>query len=133
MSLNWDITSIDNYEELWSEVTKDRYDDYPEGFFSSPKMEDNGKYYILNFATHLLIISSMKIGFDKITKANANRWFGRIQLIEKLNGPYRITEGGHDPIYFTLEEVERNIGLKVNVSPMTKTQFLSALLKEYDL
>jgi len=115
LSLNWDISKIDNYEELLQET--------PEG-------------KRLDGLTEALIWKSMVTGLGKgwaLDAEFAPEFFARIKLLEKLDGPLYYTPildedgkptGKHEQPLVTIEDVIRRIGLHVNVSPVSRTQFL---------
>lgn len=73
-------------------------------------------------ALDCLIWATMTVGLGEITEKNAHEFFSRIALYEKAQGPFRTS--GKGGVYFTPQEIKRWIGLKTNVSPMTKNQFL---------
>lgn len=69
----------------------------------------------------VLSIGSISYGIQTITKGNAEKVFNRIQRIEKVSGSWRQRDG--QPVYVTLDEVKRWIGLSTNCSPLSDKQF----------
>jgi len=77
--------------------------------------------------THYLMFTTMTVGMGEITKQNAPEFFRRVAIIQKIYGPaltYR------DPLnkerveaYVTLEDITNHIGLKTNVSTISKAEF----------
>jgi len=69
---------------------------------------------------YVICTLSMLYGIPEITEKNVNEVFARIQSLE-ADGGYRIANGVS--IKFTLEEVQRWIGLKTNVIPVSNRSF----------
>ena len=94
----------------------------PESITTSPFNKDEW-----HPVTHYLMFSTMTIGMGEITKQNAPEFFRRVAIIQKIYGPaltYR------DPLnkerveaYVTLEDITNHIGLKTNVSTISKAEF----------
>jgi hypothetical protein len=106
MSLNWDLTKIENYEELcWN------------------KNEDDTVK--LNVVTESLIFIGMAIGIGKISKENASEVYGRIAMYEKLFGATMcVFKGnGKEQVFITPEDVYAHIGLSTNVGKETEASF----------
>lgn len=83
-----------------------------------------------------LIWGGMAIGMGEITESNAAEWYARIKFMEMTNS-YLLNSGGKG-YPFTPEMVKRWVGLKLNVSQITRAQFLkrwesdlSRFAKEY--
>lgn len=114
MSLNWDITNIENHEELLV--------DSPDG---------DGK--VLDGLTNGLVWISMGTGLGKNWSLDAEfapEFYARIRLLDKMDGPL-LTQGG-EPYKITPQDIERRIGLKVNVSPKTRAAFLKSIGNDLD-
>jgi len=114
LSLNWDITNIENHEELLV--------DSPDG---------DGK--VLDGLTNGLVWISMGTGLGKNWSLDAEfapEFYARIRLLDKMDGPL-LTQGG-EPYKITPQDIERRIGLKVNVSPKTRAAFLKTLRGDLD-
>ena len=69
----------------------------------------------------------MTVGMGEITKQNAPEFFRRVAIIQKIYGPaltYRDPlDGSKNEIFITFEDIENHIGLKTNVSTLSKTEF----------
>jgi|GEM_PF-6233832 len=103
MSLNWNLDEVENYEELFVET-------------------DEGKR--LDGLTESFIWQSMVTGLGKNWSLDADfapEFYARVKLIEKLNGPLTI---GPNAKPVTIEDVLRRVGLHVNVSPVSRAQFI---------
>jgi len=118
LSLNWDISQIRDYEEL--------FQDTPDG-------------RRLDGLTEAFVWKSMATGLGKGWTLDADfapEFYARVKLLEKLDGPlwYRPDgKGGHEQPLVTVEDVIRRIGLHVNVSPVSRTQFLkNAVVADLD-
>ena len=145
MSLNFNLTDVKDYRELYLE---DGYHAVPA--YQIGILEDDEDYWIregddyriatdeeisearsgkpvlythayrLNGVTHSLIWISMKVGIPKITAKNVDEFFRRVQEIEK-DGAWMHSPDG--PVYFTRDDIVRHIGLATNVTPVTKRVF----------
>lgn len=56
-----------------------------------------------------------------ITGSNAGEVFRRVQVVEKINGPYMYS--GPDPVFFTMEDVQRRVGMGLNVKTIGNRAF----------
>ena len=112
MSLVWDLTEIENYQELcWVENT-------------DPNKKE-GENFSLNPVTEALVHLSMFTGIPKITKKNCKELTKRLVELEILG----IAVLPQEPITTTTsvppkmmrnprpDEVQLHIGLKTNVNP----------------
>lgn len=110
MALKWDVTKIENHEEVTTVQDADGND-------------------IWNPVTETLVWLAMftDIGWE-ITEENAPEFYARIYVYERLNGALlrsRDEETGKvsdRPI--TPEDVRSHIGLSVNVSAVSRSKFL---------
>lgn len=110
MALNWDVTKIENYEEVTTVQDADGND-------------------IWNPVTESLVWLAMftDIGWE-ITEENAAEFYARIRVYEKLHGTMlkgRDEETGKvqsRPI--TPADVQSHIGLSVNVSGESRSKFM---------
>ena len=108
MSLNSDLSKVKDWKEL------NTPEEYPR--------------------TEVLIFYTMftDIGWE-ITEENAPEFYARIKMMEKLDGTLlngKDTETGEiKPVPITPANVKRIIGLKVNVAPMTRLQWVKKLTK----
>ena len=117
MSLNWDITTIENAKELcWVE-----------------EEEDGEIVTKLNPITDCLISATLFFGMREITKKNLDEFVMRLIEWEKVAGGFLqdTTTGKYTmPSYV---DVEFHIGLKTNVTEMTLRKWknkLSSMLRE---
>jgi hypothetical protein len=109
MSLNYDLTKIENYEEKC--------------FIAGP-----GGGQTLNPHTQDLVFLAMHIGMGAITKDNHKEFFRRVSIYEWLFGPHvskvdRRTKRGFRPVLTTLQKVEHHIGLETNVAGTGKASW----------
>lgn len=102
MSLEWDVTEIDNYDKV-TYVLKDGED-------------------VWNPVTTALVMHTIGICIGQITKDNAAEVYSRISFVETLYGP-SLSEGG-SPRPITPLDVRDHIGLRVNVRQETRAVFL---------
>lgn len=65
----------------------------------------------------------LNVGIQQITEANAGEFFARIKLHEALHGAARIGAAG--PVFTTADDVRLHIGLRTNVSNLTRRGFLT--------
>lgn len=95
MSLDWNATGVRDFDQLTDNeyVTRDA-----------------------------LVWATMAIGIGVITEENAQEFYSRLSLLEKVTGASRFKDG--EPLYFTPDDVKRFIGLTTNVFPKwSKTKF----------
>ena len=118
MALNWDISSVKDFEEVT--VCHDAYGDN----------EDLTREQVENsYKTEGLIWLTIGIGMNQITEANAEEFHTRVRMWEDAHGGY-LRLGGESYNY-TREDIERRIGLGTNASTMTKTQFHKSIIEHY--
>ncbi len=109
MSLNWDLSEIENHEELF--VTH----------------EDGERY--LDGLTNGFIWATMATGLDKgwkLTEEFAPEFYARLKALEKWVGPM-VTKNGQD-YFVTFADVQRRIGLQTNAGSKTRAQFIKDLV-----
>jgi hypothetical protein len=77
--------------------------------------------------THYLMFTTMAVGMGEITKQNAPEFFRRVAMIQKIYGPALTyldpLDDSKNEIFITFEDIENHIGLKTNVSTLSKTEF----------
>ena len=120
MPLSWDLTAIEKNKELcWI-----------------PATEEEGKFE-LHPVTHVLIWSTMLIGFSKITQKNYKDFHRRLIEFEVVTGnkmlSFKNADGVLEERQPSLQEIEDHIGLSTNVSVMTARQwtaYLGRVIKE---
>lgn len=144
MPLNWDLRNVRDDDELWVEdgFGKVAPQDIDPGHEDPYWVLEEGEYrhatddeimaaregepavyqrtYRLNGMTETLIWTSIPVGIPKITEENVDEFFRRVQEIEK-DGALMYSPDG--PSYFTKEDIERHIGLRTNVTTVTKRTF----------
>jgi hypothetical protein len=124
MSLNWDLTKIDDFDEI------------------STKAESG--------ITDALIYATLFCGLEKITASNAPEWNFRLSFYQKLYG--ELLQGASDacreagetdpdhehertcygPAALTWQHVERRIGLSTNAFPsLSRTKWLGKMGRDY--
>ena len=107
MALTWDLTKINDYENVcWNR-------------------DDEGNT-TLNPATESLIWLSMGIGMNSINEKNADEFYSRVCIYEKMfNGMRSLVNDDNkiERICVTPEEVHAHIGLRTNASVYTPSQF----------
>ena len=105
MSLNWNIRSVREYEEL----------------------VDGGRESAI---TEMLVWATMAIGLGDITEKNADEFYARVKLAEKLTGTFGWVEGKNYSLQ--PEDVQRRIGLSTNVTDEARSTWLKRYVG-YDL
>jgi len=115
MSLNWDITKIEDSDEYcWVDV---------EGAFD----DDGEQQQRLAYLTEAIILSMMTVGIPEITEKNWEEYYTRVHAMESVNGAllrHKNTETGEvSDRPLTPEDIEKHIGLKTNACLYTKAKF----------
>ena len=108
MSLNWNISNINDYKHICY-LTK-----------------DDGKE-ILHPTTDAIIWLTLIIGMGKITDDNANAFYSRVRAYELLRGAMLYDKMSR-PNYIEYEDILAHIGLVTNSSKMTDAQFRRHLM-----
>ena len=121
MSLNWDLTRIDDFEGINTKAERG--------------------------ITNALIYATIGCGLEEITVANAPEWNFRLAMYQKLYGNQ--LQGGSDAcderephekherdcyasFPLTWKHVERRIGLSTNAFPsLSRTKWLGRLARNY--
>lgn len=73
-----------------------------------------------------MVWSLMSIGIGTISEGNVNEVFVRLHMMERTTGAMRQTANG--PLMFSLDDVQKLVGLRTNVSTLTKAQFEKKLI-----
>lgn len=83
---------------------------------------------------YVLQMGSMSTGIPEITLKNYKEVYTRIHALEVMEGRWMIDNTGKvaKPVYITLANVKRWVGMKTNVSSMTRTQFMKRLSRGMD-
>jgi hypothetical protein len=107
MALNWDVTGVENWEEL----------------FSKNEEDEMTKIY------ERVLMFTLTIGVRNITDKNWKKFFDRVYMWERIKGAnyYSDTENNRKEVYIKEEDVKRMIGLKTNASEFSKTEYLKKL------
>lgn len=105
MSLNWELSAIENWKELCF---------LPDDGGMKPK-------------TYGLLMMSMCCGYSRITEKNYVDVFQRVQIYETTRGVFAQNSEGPMPV--TLADVKAHIGLHVNATPRTVKQFNDNLMR----
>lgn len=121
MSLNWSTEKVQyfkqNPDELWVKYRKGTPEEY----------ED------VNAETKALIFGSMSLGLGSITEKNASEWYARWKMYEKYDGFSLYSmfkeDGTYEDIYLTPEVILKHIGLGMNVSDETTTNWCKRFAK----
>lgn len=114
MSLNFDVSGIENYRELTTLEREDgRLEWHP--------------------ITSAIVYLSLGVGLQRITKSNWKKWFARCRLHEKAFGPMLISRGERHEgeLYITPEEVQAHIGLSTNVSDKTDAEWRKDFMQSW--
>jgi hypothetical protein len=108
MALNWDVSKVENYEEIMN--------------------DDN---YVV---TESIIFYTMFVGMPVISQTNYTEFFSRVHLQERLFGStvYQVDENNNRVDFpITLDEVKSRIGLRTNADTFTKSKFLSKTFERF--
>jgi hypothetical protein len=103
MSLDWSIEKIANNEQVC--------------------MDTEGN---LNVRTEILIFTTMTVGIPRITEKNAEEFFLRASMIERVNGTAlrrHDSDGTRVDIPLERADVLAHIGLSTNADTKSETQF----------
>ena len=108
MALNWDVTGVKNWEELFSKNEED---------------SEMNKIY------ERVVMFTLTIGVRNITEKNWKKFFDRVYMWEKIKGAnyYIVGENGREAVFIKEEDVNRMIGLSTNATEFSKTEFLKKL------
>lgn len=119
MSLDFDVSKIENYQELTT-------------------AERNGTLR-WHPVTEAIVYLSLTVQLQKITKENWRKWFTRARLYEKAFGTMLLSRGTEgegllpDALYITPEEVKAHIGLTTNVYPdKTDAQWRKEFMESWE-
>jgi hypothetical protein len=131
MSLNWDLTRIEDHEELCFEEVRD------ENGNVETDPETGKPCYRLNPLTEALIFATMYLQLGEITEANYEEFWWRARLYSLTTDRKmlmrRITDDeGNETIEHvdpSLEDVQRHIGLQCNVRSESTAKFMALLRK----
>jgi hypothetical protein len=115
MALNWNLENVENYKELFTE-------------------EDEQGYVEMKQVYQQIILNTMHVGIRDITEQNWKQFYNRLYMLEKIKGAgcyslLKLLDGTEkmQPIYTTVDDVKRMIGLHTNASTISKKEFLESL------
>jgi len=145
MSLDWNVGKIKNWKEVTRKKIKEgvtqeqiRHDIMNGYDYYYDEDEEGNRTYTsyLNPVTTALIWATIEIGLGRITEKNYAEFWMRMSMADGISGDGRLYEehddGKHRYRSVTLEEVKQHIGLRTNVSNITKTQFYNQMMKKTD-
>ena len=119
--LSWDLSEIKNHEQVcWIETDDER--------------KANGKpRFRLNPVTETLIFMTMPVRLGSITQANADDFYARVKIMEKLDGPFLhgFRDGKRQDRFFTPQDIQAHIGLGCNVTSESFAKFLGVIRDEH--
>jgi len=123
MSLNYNLTKIENYEDTCWQDTGEKYKDTGEPIFRiHPVLET-------------IIFSSMIVGLNSLTVKNIDEWVFRIEMLALagLDIPYRVWKGEemHEK-HLDHEDLAPFVGLTVNVSSEKRPTWNRTLIKRME-
>lgn len=120
MPLNWNLSDIKNYKNLYRKVVEG------EQGYSSEEIRKTLKH-----SPKQIIFYTMTIGMREITDKNWEQFYNRVKIWELINGVRYYKENTKKlvPIYTTQEDVKRMIGLKTNASLINASKFKKQLFE----
>jgi hypothetical protein len=117
MSLNWNLENIQDHKTVCWIETGETFD-------------DGTKKVRMNPVTETLIFMTMAVKLGSITKTNADDFYARLKLIEKLDGPFMTDSEGKARL-FTPEDIAAHVGLACNVTSETFAKFLGTFRDQH--
>lgn len=109
MSLDWNLKNVKDQSVCWRTATENNI----------PIGEEKGKQY-MTALTQMMIYVTMAVDIGEITVKNAEEFYGRVVLLEKLRGArlkkWDASTKTHVDRYITPADVRAHIGLTTNVS-----------------
>lgn len=106
MSLNWDISKVEDYDDL---------------FVPHPEFPEERT---LGGVTQALVFATMAVGLPGISVADRSEFYARVAVAEALVGPFVIYGDPDKPDGITPEDVERHTGLHTNVTRESRAAWL---------
>jgi hypothetical protein len=91
--------------------------------------EEEGKRY-LKSVTHALLFATMPIGLGEISEKNITEFHWRNLFCEHTGLTFLDYDG--DKRVFTLEQLRMHIGLRTNVSKLTRKQFIKQRIENVE-
>lgn len=111
MSLNFDLQQVKDFNDLW----------VPTG---------EGVERRLNTKTERLIFAAMVYDLGEVTEKNVDEWLWRQEFYGRLFDPL-YWKNPTEPDNFSREELERHIGLKLNVITKARKAWVKAKMDIY--
>jgi hypothetical protein len=108
MALHWELSKIHDYERVC--FIRATQDDPNNGVVVGDRL--------ISPLTNCLILASISVELGGITESNADQWYARLRVVQKLFGQLMI-QGDGTPYEITADDVRAHIGLSVNVAPVT--------------
>lgn len=149
MPLTWDTTKIKNdlawykvpNEQLKKEQEEKLSKAYRTPIFGNTREKRGDEVYEMKTELNLLILLSMNIGMNEITEKNYHRFFGRLDMFQRLSGNGFMTEevideNGNKTIQhklYTLDMIKGFIGLKTNASTLTAKEFIKMITNKFEI
>lgn len=130
MPLTWDVSNIEDYENVCFERRKP---DPSEGKVDSEHLNEDGEARYLRPLTEVLIFSTMSVGLRGITADNVGKFAARLDLLQKHDGAYLThvdEDGKRSDQTITAEDVIAHIGLSCNVSDETDAAWIKRTITE---
>jgi len=124
MSLDWNLTEIENREELCWTIAE--VDSPARGITKGDK--------ILNPLTEGLIFATIVVGMGQLDKEGLDEFFARVSLYEKVNGAFMqevSKEGEYRDRPFTLDDLKAHVGLRTNVTYEPRSEWLERILQRH--
>lgn len=120
MALHWNLEAIENHKEVCWIETDEKGDD------GEPRVR-------MNPVTETLIFMTMAVRMGSITEANADDFYARVGLIERLDGAmmHKYEDGERKDKFFTPEDIHAHIGLVCNVTTESFSKFLGVVRDDH--
>jgi hypothetical protein len=80
----------------------------------------------MNLVTEVLVFATMSTGINRITEKNADEFYARVDMLQRIYGAFLYRGDGSDKL-LTPEDVQAHIGLATNASAKTRAVFLRDL------
>lgn len=127
MSLDYNLGKIED----WENVCFIERDALPS---EAPRADENGKIREMAALTHAMIFATISVKLGQITEKNANEFYARMKILERLWGPfvYKMENGEKSDVELTPEDIRAHIGLSTNVIDESRAQFMKAVKNEMD-
>lgn len=81
--------------------------------------------------TEAMVWGCLKVDLSRVTEQNVDEWLFRIEVLRQLDMSLTTYQG--EPWYPNREVVLKFIGLRTNVSPMTRTKWMAKIKKHLEI